>query len=67
MSYHDPSAKERWKLANMVYFRFLHKIKVKRFHLVPRLDDVLAKLSGFNIFPKLDLGSGYHKIRDVTW
>jgi len=43
--------------------RVVNNIKVKYCHPIPRLDDMLDELHGFNVFSKINLKFGYHQIR----
>ncbi len=43
-------------------FRQLNLITELDKHTLPRMDDFAGRLSGCNIFTKLDLKQGYHQI-----
>jgi hypothetical protein len=46
-----------------VDFRQLNKVTVKNKYPLPRIDDLFDQLKDANIFSKIDLILGYHKVR----
>ena len=45
-------------------YRQLNKLTVKNKYSLPRIDDLFDQLKGASIFSKIDLRSGYHKLRN---
>jgi hypothetical protein len=46
-----------------IYFRPLNKVTPRNKYPLPRTKDLFDQLKEENIFPKINLRSGYHQIR----
>nr|GEU80921.1 putative reverse transcriptase domain-containing protein [Tanacetum cinerariifolium] len=44
-------------------YRELNKLTVKNHYSLPRIDDLFDQLQGSSVYSKIDLRSGYHKLR----
>ena len=44
-------------------YRHLNKVTIKNKYPLPRIDDLFDQLQGSSFFSKIDLRSGYHKLR----
>ncbi|KAK4380215.1 hypothetical protein RND71_002077 [Anisodus tanguticus] len=63
-----PKKDGTWRMC--IYSQVVNNITVKYRFPMPRLDDLLYKLSGAQLFSKIDLRSGYHELKvkevDIT-
>ena len=57
----NPEGKPQYRL--VIDYRELNKRTKTEKHPVPRLDEILDKMTGATIFSTLDLKAGYHQIR----
>ena len=44
-------------------FRELNKVKIRNQHPFTRIDDLFDQLQGTRVFLKMDLSSGYHRLK----
>ena len=59
--------KKDGKLRLCVDYRVLNKVTVKNSYPLPRIDDLLDRLTGAKYFSRINLRSGYHQIRITQW
>jgi hypothetical protein len=46
-----------------VDYRLLNDVTIKNKYPLPRIDDLFYHMRGANVFSKIDLHSGYHRMR----
>ena len=44
-------------------YRQLNEVTIKKKYPIPRIDDLFNQLQGACVFSKIDLRSGYHKLK----
>jgi hypothetical protein len=46
-----------------VDYRSLNEVTIKNKYPLPRIKDLFDQMKGANVFPKIDLRSGYHQLK----
>ncbi|KAH0672692.1 hypothetical protein KY290_024922 [Solanum tuberosum] len=54
-------------LRMFIDYRLLNKVTIKKKYPLPRIDDLFDQLQGANYFFKIDLRSGYHQLRVMSF
>ena len=52
---------DTWRLC--IDYRQLNKVTIRNKYPLPRIDDRFDQLQGAKVFSKIDLRSGYHRLR----
>ena len=60
----DSVAKKKDKTLRLcIDYRQLNKVTIKNRYSLPRIDDLFDQLRGARVYSKIDLRTGYHKLR----